>query len=141
MRKLAQPSPFENFHHALPPLFNKSCSFRHFPARCPPSQVTSVTPLPIRGAQLAPRHPLTTFDALAMPVNISRDLVSPAPAVSNHETDLQHVPRTLPTLCAELHQRITSFLEEETEVTLLKKVQEQAKISLKIAGEALSRYR
>jgi len=49
--------------------------------------------------------------------------------------------RTLPSLCAELHARVSAFLAEEAPNDRLKKVQEQTRISMSVIAEALNRYR
>ena len=48
---------------------------------------------------------------------------------------------TLQSLSAHLHQRLTAFLEEKTEVSLIRQVQEQTKDALRVAQDALARYK
>lgn len=43
--------------------------------------------------------------------------------------------------CALLHERVSAFLTEETNDDLLKNVQRQTRISLKVVQDALTKYR
>ena len=47
----------------------------------------------------------------------------------------------LENLCAELHRRITGFLDSEISDELLKRVQSQTRASLGVAEEAITKYR
>lgn len=47
---------------------------------------------------------------------------------------------TLPSLCAELHARVSAFLAEEAPNDRLKKVQEQTRITMEVISDALKKY-
>lgn len=49
-------------------------------------------------------------------------------------------PRTLPEVCGELQRKVTAFLEEKTEDTVLRGVQSQVRVSIGVIEEALRRY-
>ena len=50
-------------------------------------------------------------------------------------------PLSFPDICARIHDRISTFLTEETNEQNLRSVQEQTRISLGVISEALDRYR
>ena len=47
---------------------------------------------------------------------------------------------SLQQLCATIHTRVNAFVEEETGVDLLRKVQQQTRTSLRVMEEALTKY-
>lgn len=49
-------------------------------------------------------------------------------------------PRSLPEICYTLRRKVTTFLEEKLDDEVLRDVQKQARLSLDIIHEALSRY-
>ena len=55
----------------------------------------------------------------------------------NGHTQPESTERSLRQVCAERHELVTSFLEEQVETELLKKVQNQTRISLAVLQEAL----
>lgn len=57
-----------------------------------------------------------------------------------HTSESPQPKQTLEHLCSQLHRRVTAFLEEKTEVDVLKKVQAQTQKSLEVAQDALARY-
>ena len=50
-------------------------------------------------------------------------------------------PLSFPDICARIHDRISTFLTEETNEQILRNVQEQTRISLRVISDALDRYR
>lgn len=48
--------------------------------------------------------------------------------------------RTLPEICFELRSKIDAFLAEQTSDDVLRKVQNQVRVSMDVIGEALRRY-
>ena len=50
-------------------------------------------------------------------------------------------PLPFPQLCAKIHERINTFLEEKNASPRLKGVQEQTRISLQVIAKALDQYR
>jgi len=57
--------------------------------------------------------------------------------------DSQHAGKSssLPVTCAEVNTRVEAFLNAEPKTDRIRKVQEQSRLSLRILGEALDRYR
>ncbi|KAK4114947.1 adenine nucleotide alpha hydrolases-like protein [Canariomyces notabilis] len=58
---------------------------------------------------------------------------TPTPAASS-------MRRTLPDICFEIRNKIDAFLCEETDDDVLRKVQNQVRVSIDVIGEALRRY-
>ena len=57
------------------------------------------------------------------------------------QSQLQNGDSTaLRTLCAQLHDKVTSFLQEDVKTERLKATQEQVRRSLAVIQEALDRY-
>jgi FAD synthetase len=50
------------------------------------------------------------------------------------------LPRTLPEICFELQAKIDAFLSEQTDDDVLRKVQNQVRVSMDVTREALRRY-
>jgi len=50
-------------------------------------------------------------------------------------------PLPLPDLCARIHARVSAFLEEEAPTARVRGLQQQTRVSLRVIGEALERYR
>jgi hypothetical protein len=59
----------------------------------------------------------------------------------NTPTISQSNPPSLPTICAQIHDRLEAFLTSEPTTGRLRGVQEQSRLSLRIIDEALQRYR
>ena len=102
-----------------------------------------------------PRHAVTTSGRLGRrSVSSSPALAtlhSSAPAMRNHESDISahadnlalssQPSQSLQRLCAGLHERIASLLDLKTDNALLRSVQEQTRTSLRVAQDALNRYK
>lgn len=54
---------------------------------------------------------------------------------------IPELPLSFSDICARIHDRISTFLIEETNEQNLRSVQEQTRISLGVISEALDRYR
>ena len=52
-----------------------------------------------------------------------------------------HGPESLRSLSSKLHEKVHAFLQEDVKTEILKKVQAQTKISLRVIEDALHRYR
>lgn len=65
----------------------------------------------------------------------------PSDSHGNTATITQDPPQALPELCARVHQRVQAFLNAEPATERLRRVQHQSRLSLRILGEALERYR
>jgi hypothetical protein len=63
----------------------------------------------------------------------------PHSSAADHQVNGEH--RSLRQTCAELHERVNAFLDENIDDELLKRVQDQTRISLGVVEEALSKYR
>jgi len=80
-----------------------------------------------------PQTPKMTQDAPSHPDNsqangsVTLDSTSPAPYI-------------LPEICTELRGKVIAFLDEKTEDKVLRDVQSQVRLSMKVIEEALSRY-
>lgn len=59
---------------------------------------------------------------------------------SRSSTIESSLPSSLKSVCAELHQRVSAFLEEDIPDGLLKQVQIQTRHALKTLEEALAKY-
>ena len=55
-------------------------------------------------------------------------------------TPSAHAPGTLPAICDNLRHRVLHFLEEKTDDEVLRSVQSQTRISMRVIDEALQRY-
>jgi FAD synthetase len=67
------------------------------------------------------------------PADASTQMPAPTPAASS-------MRRTLPDICFEIRNKIDAFLCEETDDDVLRKVQNQVRVSIDVIGEALRRY-
>lgn len=58
----------------------------------------------------------------------------------NREADASSTSSSLADICAELHTRVTRFLNVESESEQVKRTQEQARISIQVIEKALQSY-
>ena len=58
----------------------------------------------------------------------------------NTPTISQSNPPSLPTICAQVHDRLEAFLASEPKTERLRGVQEQSRVSLRVIDEALQKY-
>jgi FAD synthetase len=59
----------------------------------------------------------------------------------NTSTISQSDPPSLPVICAQVHDRLETFLAAEPKTERIRAVQEQSRLSLRIIEEALEKYR
>lgn len=59
----------------------------------------------------------------------------------NTSTISQSDPPSLPIICAQVHDRLETFLASKPKTERIRAVQEQSRLSLRIIEEALEKYR
>lgn len=59
----------------------------------------------------------------------------------NTPTISQSNPPALPVICAQVYERLETFLTSDPKTERIKEVQEQSRLSLRIIEEALEKYR
>jgi FAD synthetase len=61
--------------------------------------------------------------------------------LGNTPTISQSNPPSLPVICAQVYDRLETFLTTEPKTARIRAVQEQSRLSLRIIEEALEKYR